>query len=231
MGYKIGAKIDSDFLAAEADLIRQGFSYPEVADMMGTRAKTVSERNRLIHKIDIWEAFRRKIEEHGIDDRKPTDPNFCWWFAGFFDGEGTFIVFTRPCTANPKYSEYRLGIRVMIRDDDAQVVARIKDYLKVGPVSRRRRHGRSNPAIAWTCERVQDLAEVIVPLFEKYPLQTKKAQEFAVWKPLVMARYINTLAGHSNRRGIPEDQRAAFHEAIEAIGRIRTYRSASLAAE
>ena len=111
----------------------------------------------------------------------------------------------------------------MVRDDDIEIITRIKDNLQVGRISHHPANGRTNPALAWTCERVQDLAEVIIPLFERYPLHTKKAKEFAVWKPIVISRYISTLGGYSNRKSIPEDERAAFHEALKRIKEIRAY--------
>jgi hypothetical protein len=207
-------------------MLLAGLSYTEIANLTGARVKTISERNRLIYKVDIWEAFKRRIERDGIPERLTVSDAFGFWFSGFFDGEGSITAFTRPSTARPQYSEYRLHVRIMIRDDDADAITRIQDNLKVGIVTRRKRHGSINPTIAWHCERIQDLAEVIVPLLDRYPLYTKKAKEFAVWKPIVMQRYITTLGGYSNRSGIPDDERRAFHNAIDAIAKIRTYRAA-----
>jgi hypothetical protein len=224
VGYQTGSNIDPETAECEKDWLSQGISYPEIAGITGGRAKSIAERNRLVYKIDIWEAFARRVERDGMEDMLPSriEP-FCYWFSGLFDGEGTFIVFTRPCTARPQYSEYRLGIRIMLRDDDSRVIDVIKHNLQIGAISRRRANGNSNPAIAWTCERVKDLAEIIVPLFNKHPLQSKKAEEFAIWKNLVAHRYVDTLGGYSNRRRIPDDHRAAFREGLEAIRRIRTY--------
>jgi hypothetical protein len=227
MGYKTGSQVEPSIFAAEGELLRAGFSYTEIAAKTGQKVKTISERNRLIHKVDIWEAFQRRIERDGMPNRLSVPDSFGYWFSGFFDGEGTITVFTRPCTARPQYSEFRLSIRIMIRDDDAEILTRVQDNLKVGSISRHGQKGTTNPAIAWVCERVQDLAEVVVPLFDRYPLHSKKRDEYAIWKPLVMQRYVTTLAGYSNRRGIPDDQRAAFHQGIEAIRDIRRYRPAS----
>lgn len=224
MSYQSGSNLNPAIAERERDLLMAGMSYAEIAAITGHRVKTISERNRLIHKVDIWEAFERRIERDGIPNRLAVSDEFGYWFSGFFDGEGSIIVFTRPSTHDPRYAEYRLGIRVMIRDDDAEVIRMIHDNLKVGRVHTREAHGRSNPAVAWAVERVQDLAEVIVPLFDRYPLHTKKAKEYALWKPLVMQRYVTTLGGYSNRRGIPEDQRATFHRALQAISDLRRYR-------
>jgi hypothetical protein len=116
-----------------------------------------------------------------------------------------------------------LSVRIAVRDDDAQAIHRIKDNLQVGQVTKIRRHGAANPQIGWTCERVKDLTEVVIPLFDNYPLYTKKANEFSIWKPLVIDRYIATLGGYSNRRRISKDQWATLHNGIQAIKKIRTY--------
>jgi hypothetical protein len=224
--YTNGCQVDPSIFALEAELLRAGLSYTEIAARTGQRIKTISERNRIIHKINIWEAFRRRIKREGVPNRLKILDSFGFWFAGFFDGEGSIVVYTRNRMPDLRYAEYRLAVRIMIRDDDAHVITSIKDNLQVGHVSRQRRNGTINPAIAWTCERIQDLAEVIIPLFDRYPLQTKKAQEYALWRPLVMQRYITTLGGYSNRSGIPNNERAAFHKALEDIQRIRMYRPA-----
>ena len=222
MGYRVDSQIDPAVAQREVELLQRGFSYKEIAALTGVRAKTVSERNRLVYKIDIWEAFRRRIEREGIPNRLAVSDAFGYWFAGFFDGEGSIIAFTRP-TKDPRYAEYRLGVRIQVRDDDAQLITRIYDNLQVGRVAHHPGHGKTNPTVSWTCERVEDLAEVIVPLFDRYPLHSKKAKEYAIWKPIVLQRYITTLGGYSNRRGIPDDERAAFNQAIEAIANIRAY--------
>lgn len=223
MGYIDGSNINSAIASRERELLSSGFSYAEVAEITGGRIKSISERNRLVYKINIWEAFENRIRLNGAPNRLSVSDDFGYWFSGFFDGEGCIFAFTRQVRGT-KYSEFRLSVNISIRDDDAGAITRIQNNLKVGVISRGRNHGNTNPTIAWRCERVKDLAEVIVPLFDHYPLYTKKAKEFAIWKPIVLQRYINTLGGYSNRRGIPEDQRIAFREAIDAIKKIRTYR-------
>lgn len=225
MSYVNSSQIPTATAERERNLLLSGFSYLEIAAITGAKVKTISERNRLVYKIDIWKAFERRIKTNGIANRLTIGDDFGYWFSGFFDGEGSIITFTRPCTGRSIYSEFRLGVRIQIRDDDTQAIVRIQDNLKVGRVSFHPRHGAGNPTVAWTCERIQDLGEVIIPLFDRYPLYTKKAKEYAIWKPVVLQRYIDTLGGYSNRHSIPEDHREAFYGAIEAISKIRDYRA------
>jgi|SRR5579864_8644141 len=224
MSYQSGTNINPATFKAETELLRAGRSYTEVAAITGGRVKSISERNRLVYKIDIWEAFKRRIERDGIPNRLDVSDAFGYWFMGFFDGEGTITLFTRPCTANPRYSEYRMSVKIMVRDDDANTIYHIKNNLKVGCVHHTtRKQGTINPTIAFIVEDIKDLTEVVIPLFDRYPLYTKKAKEYTIWKSIVIARYLTTLGGYSNRHSIPENERLAFHEALEAIKKIRTY--------
>ena len=220
MSYTSNSNIDPNIATRETELLMSGFSYNEIAGITGAKAKTISERNRLVYNINIWEAFERRVERDGIPNRLTCSDKFGYWFSGFFDGEGTITVYTRK---RGRYSEFRLSIRIMLRDDDAQVITRIKDNLNAGNISRNGKRGRTNPTIAITIERIDDLAEIIIPLFDIYPLHSKKAQEYAIWKPLVLQRYKSTLGGYSNRSPMPDDQRAAFYNAVELIDKIRTY--------
>ncbi len=222
MGYINGSQIDSELARTECNLLQAGFSYTEIAKTTGNRIKTISERNRLIYKIDIWEAFQRRIKLNGIPNRLSISDNFGYWFSGFFDGEGTITAFSRVAT-DPRYREYRLSIRIMLRDDDADVITRIYNNLKIGNISRHKQKGNTKPAIAWCVERIKDLTEIIIPLFDNYSLYSKKAKEYSIWKPLVIQRYITTLGGYSNRKGIPKTERTQFLQGIELIKQIRSY--------
>ena len=55
--------------------------------------------------------------------------------------------------------------------------------------------------MAWTCERVQDLAEIIVPLFDQYPpFRTKKRRRVPNLAERIVLQQIlgTTLPGYSN---------------------------------
>lgn len=209
--------------ACERDLLLAGMSYLEIAEKTGERQKTISERNRLIHKVNIWDAFADRCEREGIPRRVPNDLGFCSWFTGFFDGEGCIVAMTRPCTGRPQYSEFRLQVRVQIREDDASVTDYIHRTIGCGRTAKHRAgiSTTTRASVSWYCETIQDLAEVIVPLFDDFPLRTKKAKEFAIWRQLVMRRYRDTLGGRSNRLGVKSEYAATFQDAIQAIRHIR----------
>lgn len=209
--------------ARERDLLLSGLSYLEISEKTGQRQRTVSERNRLIHKVNIWDAFAVRCEREGIPSRMPQDAAFCSWFTGFFDGEGCIVAMTRPCTGRAQYSEFRLQVRIQIREDDAGTIDYIIQNIACGRTAKHKSGNtvNSRPSVSWYCETINDLAEVIVPLFDTFQLHTKKAREYVIWRPLVIRRYMDTLGGRSNRKGVKAEYYTAFKDAMQAIHDIR----------
>lgn len=121
------------------------------------------------------------------------DPLWCSWFSGFFDGEGCLGV-------NSGQRSYRnpnpeCFVDVNVRSDDASVIEEIRDKLKIGNIhinsldARRAKGQRVMDSIHWRAGKTSHLVGVIIPLFDKYPLKTKKAVEWVLWKEAVMLRY------------------------------------------
>lgn len=221
MPYIGNSQAQAPAYALERDLLLSGLSYTEVAEQTGQRVKTISERNRLIHKVDIYGSFVRRVAREGIPRRVPADALTSAWFVGLVDGEGSFVIFTREGPAG--YQEFRLGLRIALRRDDAPMLEIVRDHLGVGTINYTAARGSTNETVAWRCERVTDLTEVLVPVFDAIPLRSKKAREFALWKPLVERRYLDTMGGYSNRLGAGKEYRASFQQAIDALAKIRTY--------
>ena len=222
MSYTSKSNLDKPIHQREREMLQAGFSYAEVAQSLGSRHKSISERNRLVYKINLRDAFTRRINRDGIPCRLNVSDAFGHWFTGFFDGEGCLTVFSR--ARRDRYFERRVGIQIILRDDDADVIARIKDNLGVGLISRGNYTGR-NPTICYRCEPIKDLAEVIVPLLDKYPLYTKKAREYVIWRQLVIFQYTVTLGGYSQRASGTVEDNTFFDACRQKIVDIRTYTS------
>ncbi|SRR5258708_35077614 len=225
MPYSLTSKLDPILEERERELLLAGFNYEEVAKAIGmSQAAVVKNRNRLVYRINIYEAFARRIEREGIPNRLHASDTFCAWFSGFADGEGHFGCH------RALYSKSRSGVssrhiflQISVRDDDIEVINYIKDTLNAGFVTRSPQRKHTNPAAHYRIGTVADLAEVIVPLFEKYPLHTKKSREFAIWKTLVKQSYIFTLGGHLRRVSVTDEQDLFFDEGVSAIRKNRIY--------
>lgn len=219
MGYKADSQFNFATKERERELLLAGMNYMEIAQITGVKHKTIAERNRIIHRVNIQAAFAQRIERDGIPNRLSVNDAFGYWFSGFFDGEGCFHVFSR---IRRDYPERRLAAIVTIRNDDADVIHIIHDNLKVGHINYGKARGATHENITIRIEKIQDLAEVIIPFFETYPLKTKKAREFLIWKTLVRARYIATLGGYSQRTAASDEENAIFNNGVQAIRNIRT---------
>ena len=67
-----------------------------------------------------------------------------------------------------------------------------------------------------------DLAEIIEPLFNAYPLHTKKAREFEIWKHVILMPYRDTSCATVHRK-YSEAYCLAFDIAYKKLTCIRNY--------
>jgi hypothetical protein len=81
--------------------------------------------------------------------------------------------------------------------------------------------GTTRPARNWRIESAADLAEIILPIFDAYPLRSKKRLEYNIWRGLVLNQYVNTLGGTSTRVGAAVEENTAFQLALQDIRKIR----------
>jgi len=118
------------------------------------------------------------------------------WFAGFVDGEGSFIIQRSirygernksPCVTF--YPSFHIGLR----EDDRPVLEIIKSNLGIGytlPLHRKGKYiyERSFPntkdQYMYRVNRKSDSAR-LVEIFRTYPLQSRKANDFAIWATAV----------------------------------------------
>ena len=120
------------------------------------------------------------------------DENFARWFCGFTDGEGCFSVGnTAACSGGLGVNiQFRIGLRV----DDKKILEECRDALGgIGKIStyQQARNGDYDrpPMTHWRVSNAKELL-VIVDFFEKYPLRSKKKNDYAIWK-LAVAEYQN----------------------------------------
>lgn len=205
----------------ERRLLELGLTIRDVAARVGANERRVAERNRFLYDIDLPAAFQRRIGREGIPIRLSVEPSFGYWFAGLFDGEGHFVMRMRHrLTARGSItSGLELGLNLYLRDDDSQVLARVQDQLggvfSVG----------ANNVARWQFRGLRNLAEIAVPLFVTYPLQSKKAQEFELFRRLVIQRYVATLGGRHRRAAFVDT--LEVEEALAAVRARRRYANRS----
>ena len=130
-----------------------------------------------------------------------VDPHWASWFSGFVDGEGYFQI-----AKQSSGKSYSTKLVITLREDDGDVLFEVRDRLDCGNVhyvekkADREKGMKSSNQYMWVVSARYEIDEVIVPIFEEYPLRSKKKGEFKIWKQaadLIRKGASNTVSGRS----------------------------------
>ena len=111
------------------------------------------------------------------------DPNY---LVGFVDGEGSFCVSMNKHKTTKFKVDIRPEFEIELREDDAEIIHRIQATLNCGNIYRLE-YERYDwlPHVKFRVGKISELQEIVVPFFEKYPLQAKKREDFNIFKVIV----------------------------------------------
>lgn len=105
--------------------------------------------------------------------KEVLDPHFV---SGFVDAEGSFsiFVFQRPTwSTNPVF-------RIHLHLADAELLCRIQSFFGgIGSIS------ISGNSVSFNVKKLEDIKNVIIPHFIKYPLISNKSIDFYIWKQCI----------------------------------------------
>jgi hypothetical protein len=125
-----------------------------------------------------------------------------WWVTGLVDGEGCFYADLSFRTKKTKTGrevscvELDAQFSVVLRADDGDTLIKLQQYFGCGkvnwkascvnaPSSIKAGMKDPKPQRRFMIRNVEVLSEVVIPHFEKYPLQSKKARDFETWKSII----------------------------------------------
>lgn len=101
------------------------------------------------------------------------------WITGFTDAEGCFsIIIEIPKSLKPKV---RTSFEINLHEKDINILYDINDFLKVGSVY----HTPSRSRCVYRVTKIEELINVIIPFFIRYPLCSKKRIDFILWSKVV----------------------------------------------
>lgn len=120
-----------------------------------------------------------EFEAPALDKNTELDPD---WISGFITGEGSFTYFTRTrkSSAGNTVKDYTLVMEVSQLSKDWFILNSIKDFFSTGKVYTETR--------GITKFRLTDKKEIIrsiIPYFNNYPLEGRKALQYAIWIKIV----------------------------------------------
>ncbi len=97
------------------------------------------------------------------------------YISGFVDGEGCFCVSFQPSVRHRFGWEVRPSFSVSQNVDRAELLYKIREKWRCGSI----RPDRSDKTIKFEVRRIEDLAEIVLPHFQKFPLLSSKQADVA----------------------------------------------------
>ncbi len=105
-----------------------------------------------------------------------------YYVTGFVDGEGCFCVSFSPKKSFKTGWEVRPSFSISQNKKSRDILFKIKNFFGCGEV----RPSRKDNTYKYEVRSLEDLAERIIPHFEKYPLQTSKKKDYVAFKKVIL---------------------------------------------
>lgn len=135
------------------------------------------------------------------------------WLAGFIDGEGYFRVAVQQQRAAGAFVPiFGIGLRV----DDLPVLRQAQAAFG-GRIAIKPAVGRAKPVAQWSVVAKADLRRIVAYL-DHFPLRSKKARDYAVWREAVLL-YVTHGSRHPDLALLREalDEARVYEEPAEVV--------------
>jgi LAGLIDADG endonuclease len=97
------------------------------------------------------------------------------WIAGFASGDGCFTVHVRKSYASKLGFSVALSFQLDQHTRDKEFMSYLVKYFNCGNVS------NNGSCIKFTVSNLSDIISIMIPFFEKYPIQGVKALDFSAF--------------------------------------------------
>lgn len=103
------------------------------------------------------------------------------YISGLVDAEGSFIINIFRYNRNKSGYLITYSLQLALNYKNLPLLKNIKDMLNVGNIYYRSR----DKTYLWKVSNLKDIINTIIPHFEKYPLLTKKREDFKIFKNII----------------------------------------------
>lgn len=135
------------------------------------------------------------------------------YLAGLADGEGCFVICRKWQPGGTV--TFSTAFQVALRADDAPLLRGLRNELDMDALRIKRATLKSRPVCVWAISAKADCA-ALVDLFDRFPLRSKKARDYAIWRQAVVLR-IETPRGVKQRGRADWARLSELHDAIRAV--------------
>ena len=108
------------------------------------------------------------------------------YIRGLVDGEGCFNV--KVWQDKRPNRTYRVEVKffIALRDDNYHLLEKVKDFFQCGRIELAvKAHGNKKTQWRYVVARKEELANIIIPFFENYPLIGAKKKDYDLFKEAV----------------------------------------------
>ena len=169
-----------------------------------------------------------------IQRRKKLNP---YYVIGFIEGEGSFFVSVSKNKTLRRKIEVRPEFTIELRADDREILERILITIGCGKIydCSYERYGWY-PHVKYKVGSTEEMEKYLLPFFDKYPLQAKKAKVYALFRKIVLMirkkehltdqgfKRIQCLRNEMRKFGKKHNYKRKFNPSLETA-RIRENRS------
>lgn len=127
--------------------------------------------------------INRKYYNTKLSFNKPINKWFYQWLVGFTDGDGSFII-----DRQKNGKKWNLIFKISQKSNNAQILYFIKKILGCGRVSR-----PVNTNWSFRIRDINQISNIIFPIFDKYPLVSVKYYDYKLFKKAYFILTDNTL--------------------------------------
>ena len=118
-----------------------------------------------------------------------------WFITGLFDAESSFVVII---LKNPRYKtgwNVQARVQIKMHERDRDLILKIQEFFGgIGYIS----NPNNNTTVEFRVSTISDIANMIIPHFDNYPLLTKKYYDYILFKKIIelmLKKEHNTLEG------------------------------------
>lgn len=190
-------------------IINLGYTNPRIKRKSNFLCMRLQEVSRAHSTPPFLKKRRWKERTQSLEKLHPQ------YVVGFVDGEGSFSVsIYRDETMKAKIY-VKPEFEIELRADDKHILERIQETLECGIIyeCNYERYGWY-PHTKFKVTKLDDFTQKVIPFFEKYPLQAKKAEVFRYFKEIIEKK---AKGEHLTTKGVREIEK--LREKIRVLGK------------
>ena len=124
--------------------------------------------------------MKQNVQHVGSRLTEMTSKDFCWYITGFVDGEGCFSISFSKREKMKSGIEVKPSFSIGQHRNSLMILNRIHEYFGCGSI----RFSKYDQTYKYEVRSITDLRKRIIPHFNKFPLLTKKLEDFVTFSSI-----------------------------------------------